>query len=152
MNKLSPYEVLFKKQPDFTFFLRSFGCLCYVSTHVKDRNKFTPRATPNVFLGYATCYKGYKVLDLESNVVSVSRNVIFHENTFPFMNVPSSEPKHDLFSSSVLPMPIPVALDSNDLVHSSSIPAPALHPSLSPQTDQSTSAPSSQETVASDVG
>lgn len=45
LNKLSPYEVLFHKAPDYSF-LRSFGCLCYVSTHHKDRNKFTPRAVP----------------------------------------------------------------------------------------------------------
>ena len=34
--------------------------------------------------GYPNGYKGYKVLDLTTNVISISRNVIFHETTFPF--------------------------------------------------------------------
>lgn len=111
LNKLSPYKALFKKKPDFSF-LRSFGCLCYVSTLVKNRHKFTPRANPCVFLGYAFGYKGYKVFNLDTNIVSISRNVIFHENTYPFKNVSHSEPVPDLFCPSVLLMPIHVALES----------------------------------------
>lgn len=109
LDKISPYEKLFKKKPHYSF-LRSFGCLCYVSTHLKDRNKFSPRAEPCVFLGYPSGYKGYKVLNLNTNVISISRNVIFHEMSFPFKNVPSL-PTEDLFSTSVLPMSTPVALD-----------------------------------------
>lgn len=65
LNKRSPYEVLCKKVPDCDF-LRTFGCLCYASTYPKDRTKFTPRASSCVFLGYASGYKGYKVLDLDT--------------------------------------------------------------------------------------
>ena len=50
LAKKSPYEKLVCKQHVYSF-LRSFGCLCYVSTLDKDRYKFTPRADPCVFLG-----------------------------------------------------------------------------------------------------
>lgn len=43
LGNLSPYELLLQKPPYYKF-LRSFGCLYYASTLLKDRNKFTPRA------------------------------------------------------------------------------------------------------------
>lgn len=79
------FEVLTSKAPDYSG-LRVFGCLVYMSTSSKNRNKFQPRAKPCVFLGYLSGYKGYKLLDLESNKIHISRNVVFHENIFPFTN------------------------------------------------------------------
>lgn len=38
------------------------------------------------FLGYPSGYKGYKLLDLETHAVSVSRHVIFHEEIYPFVS------------------------------------------------------------------
>jgi len=114
LQKISPYEKLFKKKPDYNF-LRSFGCLCYVSTLVKDRTKFTSRAEPCVFLGYPSGYK--EVMNLNTNVISISRNVIFHETSFPFRNVPSNLPTEDLFHHTILPMSTLVALDTLPVHH-----------------------------------
>ena len=36
------------------------------------------------FLGISFWVKGYKVLDLATNRVFISRDVAFHENSFPF--------------------------------------------------------------------
>lgn len=82
LDKLTPYELITKKTPEY-YFLRSFGCLCYVSTLQKDRNKFSTRAGQCVFVDYSSEYKEYKILHLDTNLVSVSRNIVFHETIFP---------------------------------------------------------------------
>lgn len=84
LNDKTLFEILNNKIPNYSF-LKVFGCLCYASTHLKDRNKFTERARECAFLGYELGFKGYKVLDLEYNTISISKNVIFHETTFPFI-------------------------------------------------------------------
>lgn len=113
LENKSPYEKLFKKEPDYQS-LRVFGCLCYVSTYPKTRTKFSPRVKQSVFLGYTFGYKGYKVLDLETNLISVSRNVVFHENVFPFKDNTHCSSSDDLFPLSILPLPIPDHSHDND--------------------------------------
>ena len=89
LNK-TPYEVLTGAAPSYDQ-LKTFGCLCYVSTSPKQRNKFQPRSKACLFLGYPAGYKGYKLLDLESNQVSISRNAIFHEEVFPMAKDPAND-------------------------------------------------------------
>ncbi|CAA7015851.1 unnamed protein product [Microthlaspi erraticum] len=91
LNDKSPYEVLTTKPPDYSG-LRVFGCLAYCSSSSKHRHKFQPRAKSCAFLGYPAGCKGYKLLDLESNTVHVSRNVVFHEEIFPFSTGDSDFP------------------------------------------------------------
>ena len=71
LHDKSPYEVLLKKVPDYSF-LKTFGCLCYAFTLLKDRNKFSARADRCVFLGLPSGYKGNKVLHLDSNNITVT--------------------------------------------------------------------------------
>lgn len=99
LGKKSPFEKMLHKSLDY-FVLRSFGSLCYVSTLAIHRDKFSARARPCAFLGYPRGYKGYKVLDLETHSISISRNVIFHENVFPFQLSDSLVP--DFFSHTIL--------------------------------------------------
>ena len=91
----SPYQMLHKKKPDYSE-IKVFDCLCYVSTSSKNRHKFQARSRPFLFLGYPAGFKRYKVMDLDTNAISVSRNIIFHEDIFPFT---CSEPDlhHDLY-------------------------------------------------------
>lgn len=105
LKNLTPFQVLFKKPPKYTH-LRTFGCQCFVSTLNRDMNKFFPRAMKCVFLGYPPGYKGYKLLDITTNKVLISRDVIFHENIFPF-------PLHLPSASTHVPLSTPPVLDTD---------------------------------------
>ena len=83
LGNKSPYELLFKSEPSYNH-LKCFGCLCFISTLPHNRDKFAPRARKCVFLGYLQGIKCYKVLDLTSNSVHISRNIIFYEHIFPY--------------------------------------------------------------------
>ena len=74
--------------------------------------------------------KGYKLYDLNLHIVFVSRDVVFHENIFPFAlkNPPSA-------NDSVLPLPVPM--------HESTI--PLLDPLLS---NSSPTSPSNQNSTS----
>lgn len=82
LKNKTPYELLTGKSPDYTH-LKTFGCLCYGSTSHKQRHKFHPRSRTCIFLGYPSGYKGDKLMDLESNKIFISQNVVFHEDLFP---------------------------------------------------------------------
>lgn len=107
LNHKSPLEKLTDKKPDYSL-LKSFGCLCFASTHAKDRTKFSPRALPCVFLGYPSGFKGYKLLDLESHSILISRNVVFKEQVFPYKTSEFLSKSVDMFPNTILPMPAPL--------------------------------------------
>ena len=67
----SPFEVLYTK-PHVYNHLKVYGCLCYASTLLSTRNKFSPHARACVFLGYPIGMKAYRLLDLETYRVFVS--------------------------------------------------------------------------------
>lgn len=48
------------------------------------RDKFQPRTTPHILVGYPFEQKGYKLMSLATKKIHVSRDVIFHEELFPF--------------------------------------------------------------------
>ncbi|XP_021762259.1 uncharacterized protein LOC110727034 [Chenopodium quinoa] len=83
LHNLSPCQKLFGTIPDISH-LRAFGCLCFVTTSKVGRTKFDPRADPCVFIGYSPTQKGYRVLHLNNNHITVSKDVHFYEQHFPF--------------------------------------------------------------------
>jgi len=79
----SPYEILFHTSPSFRE-IRVFGCLCFAWITPRDMDKFASRSKKCVFLGYPFGQKGWKVCDLETQEMFVSRNIVFCETTYPF--------------------------------------------------------------------
>ena len=88
LGNKTPYEMIFGHEPDFEA-LRVFGCLCFAHNQKSKGNKFAPRSRKCVFLGYATGKKGWKLKDLATGVIFVSRDVIFFESSFPFSSASS---------------------------------------------------------------
>ena len=86
LKNKSPYEVLFNELPDYSL-LKTFGCLCYATSLPHPTDKFAQRAVKGVFLGYPFAKKGYKVLNLNTRKVFLSRDVKFFETIFPFQSV-----------------------------------------------------------------
>ncbi|KAD4888928.1 hypothetical protein E3N88_21001 [Mikania micrantha] len=83
LKNISPYEVVSGEKPDYEA-MRVFGCLSYYRNTNTKGDKFEPRGMPGVFIGYPQGTKGYKIYDMESRKIVVSRDVRFIENYFPF--------------------------------------------------------------------
>lgn len=116
LGNQSPYEKLYKKSPDYNSF-RVFGCLAFASTLPNHRNKFQPRAKACVFIGYPMGMKAYKLYDLQSGQIFTSRDVVFHENIFPFHSTDCPDSIADPFPDLVLPT---VNIDNLDHITSHS--------------------------------
>lgn len=56
-------------------------------------------------------------MHLDYNIVSVYRNVVFHDQIFHFQNNPAIDQSHDIFGANILPFP--VSLDHDSIIQSS---------------------------------
>src|SRR3954471_13077557 len=84
MVKTSPYEVWKGRRPNIDYF-KVWGCLAYYRVPNPKRTKLGDRAIRSVFVGYAINSKAYRLLDLDSNVITESRDVEFFETDFQKM-------------------------------------------------------------------
>ena len=79
--KVSPYELWNGRKPNLDF-IKVWGCLAFYRVVDPKRTKLGPRVMKSVFVGYAENSKAYRLLDLNSNIVLESRDVVFIEDIF----------------------------------------------------------------------
>lgn len=90
LQNKTPFEILFGQAPDFDE-LKVFGCLAFAHNQKAKGNKFAPRSRKCVFIGYPHGKKGWKLYDLQTWDIFVSRDVKFHENEFPYATISTSQ-------------------------------------------------------------
>ncbi|KAL4347211.1 hypothetical protein GQ457_17G021730 [Hibiscus cannabinus] len=83
LSHKTPYEILFNKVPNLSS-LKAFGCLAYASVLPKPQTKLHPRADKCMFIGCPKCMKGFRLFNLDTRKVFVSRDVVFTEQNFLF--------------------------------------------------------------------
>ena len=81
LDGLTPFEIFHGQKPNLSH-LRVFGCLTTVHIPKQQRLKVYAKAKVKIFIGYPDNVKGYRLMDPESLKVTISRNVIFHEDKF----------------------------------------------------------------------
>ncbi|CAL1371426.1 unnamed protein product [Linum trigynum] len=139
LQNKSPYEVLHQKPP-YLGHLKVFGCLAYASTLSSGRTKFQTRARQCLFLGYPMGIKGYKLFDLTTHDIFISRDVVLYEDILPFKTSVTPAAEDDLPSFPDLPtVHFPQAADpfspdsqAHGGQHSISVP-PLVDPSIGNQ-------------------
>ncbi|CAL8130673.1 unnamed protein product [Prunus armeniaca] len=78
LNNVTPFEAYNGRKPGIAH-LKVFGSLCYVHVSNELRHKPKPMSVKRVFVGYATCEKGYRIFDPISKKLTLSRDVTFDE-------------------------------------------------------------------------
>ncbi|KAL0402248.1 UNVERIFIED_CONTAM: Retrovirus-related Pol polyprotein from transposon RE2 [Sesamum latifolium] len=126
-----PFEILYHKRPTLDQ-IRVFGCLYYAANTLPSKQKFDSRASKCIFLGYSQSQKAYKVYDIHTQTLFTSRDVVFHENIFPFQTNP---PERDPIP---LPLPFPEFISDEDVP--AHFPTPTSIPDTHPSIPDDTSA------------
>ncbi|KAL6322939.1 hypothetical protein AAG906_022777 [Vitis piasezkii] len=85
LHNKTPFEILFGTPPSYAA-IHTFGCLSFAHDKKSKGDKFASRNRKCVSLGYPFGKKGWKLFDLDTKELFVSRDVKFIEDVFPFGN------------------------------------------------------------------
>ncbi|KAJ4718835.1 Retrovirus-related Pol polyprotein from transposon TNT 1-94 [Melia azedarach] len=86
LNNKTPYEILFGNPLSYNA-IRTFGCLFFAHNQKTKGDKFASRSRKCVFLGYLFGKNGWKLFDLDTKELFVSRDVKSFEDVFPFIDM-----------------------------------------------------------------
>ncbi|KAL4347404.1 hypothetical protein GQ457_17G002840 [Hibiscus cannabinus] len=75
----TPVEAWFGRKPSAKH-LRVFGSICYAHIPVQKRSKLDAKAERGIFLGYDSQAKGYRIFNLDTEKIMISRDVEFNED------------------------------------------------------------------------
>lgn len=78
VTKIS-FELWYKWQPNLSY-LKIFGCKAYVFIPKETRKKLDPHSQENIFLGYNEESKAYRLMNIQSQQILISRDDLFNEN------------------------------------------------------------------------
>jgi hypothetical protein len=120
LNFSTPYNTLFQKNPDYSFF-KVLGCKCYPYLRPYTSHKLVPRSVSCVFFGYPHTLKGINVLICKLTKYTCQDIFIFDENSFPFklQSLSPTPSASDAPSSSPL---VIIHSPSSELMSTSSLP------------------------------
>ena len=116
-------QLLFNHVLDYKA-LRIFGCARYPNTRPYNSHKLVVRSIQCTFLGYSLTHKSYKCLDSFDRIF-ISKDVIFYEDLFPFLESLSSQPQHSSTSQ-------PLSFSQSAPILSSVQPASSISTTSSP--------------------
>lgn len=83
LQNKTPFEILYGHAHGYKH-IQVMGCLAYAHNIDHKGEKFQSRSRRCVFFGYPYGKKGWRLFDLEREVVFTSRDVIFQETVFHF--------------------------------------------------------------------
>ncbi len=78
LDKKTPFEAYSGRKPGLKH-LKVFGSVCYAHVPNPQRQKLDLASKRCVFLGYGSCEKGYRLYDIATGKVIISRDVVFNE-------------------------------------------------------------------------
>ncbi|KAI5344133.1 hypothetical protein L3X38_012010 [Prunus dulcis] len=78
LRNKTPFEAYSTRKPGVAH-LKVFGSVCFVHKPKESREKLDAKSTRGVFVGYATCEKGYRVFDPVTRKLLLSRDIVFDE-------------------------------------------------------------------------
>ncbi|KAK4399006.1 putative mitochondrial protein [Sesamum angolense] len=79
VQNMTPLEAWSGKKPSAKH-LRVFGSICYVHIPTEKRHKLEEKTEKGIFLGYSTQSKGYRIYNLKTKKLIISRDVEFDED------------------------------------------------------------------------
>ncbi|KAL4285133.1 hypothetical protein GQ457_16G021100 [Hibiscus cannabinus] len=77
----TPFEAWSGSKPSVKH-LRVFGSICYSHISASMRSKLDERAWRRIFARYSSQSKGYRIYNMESKMIVVSKDVIFYEDSY----------------------------------------------------------------------
>jgi hypothetical protein len=126
LQNISLFQKLFNTPLDYTS-LRVFGCKFFSLLRPYTAHKLEFRSKPCIFVGYS--HAGYRCLDITTNRVFLSGNVVFDESSFPAKDHAKQQLPFKLNTSADVLFPLPPSITPK---LSSSAPPPAALPLVSP--------------------